>query len=265
MKAKKIFLILTAIILVVSVFSGCGSKKAVSSDKSASSESAVSKNSVENSKKIEQFNKKVSGLVDTSKYDHKDRKSTDGKSYDSCSYSLLYKNQVPYNFDYSINFSNGSSITLPISFSEMKKTDWTTETEDNYQISNKTKSGIRYTNSAGEEITLWAHNPSDSDEEVNVNLSDSSFYEAQLTVYDYSGKKSDTAPEFTVMNGIHQDSTMEDVIKALGAPTYIMYYPESSKVHLYYNEYSEADYSNSISLNFIDDGEHMESLSYKYN
>lgn len=261
MKAKNIFLILTAIILVISVFSSCGSKKADSSDKSASSESTSSKNSVENSKEIEQFNKKVSGLVDTSKYDHEDQKTTDGKGYFCCSYKLLYKNQVPYNFDYSINFSNGSSITLPISFSEMKKTDWTTETEDNYQINNKVKSGIRYTNSAGEEITLWAHNLSDSDEKVNVNLSDSSFYEAQLTVYDYSGKKSDTAPEFTVMNGIHQDSTMEDVIKALGAPTCISYNPKSSSVNLYYKE---ADYG-SISLNFIDDGEHMESLSYKYN
>ena len=212
---------------------------------------------------------KLQELIDLSQYEIDE--------YDAdITFDLENDFDFTFNFDYIISFDDNSSITLPIAFADMENTAWTTEAAADFPVYNTIQRGIPYTNN-GQEITLWTTNLDaiDSDEDVSCPLSDCMFYQINIDLYtvetetDENGEYIDfyqmnpKAPAFTVFGSVNPNSTIEDVISTIGAPSIIDFHADSNEIELGYMYKSEKGFSNAY-FTFAADGNYMVSMSYKY-
>lgn len=180
--------------------------------------------------------------------------------------------QKSFNFNYKINIGS-NSIILPVTYTDMKNSAFLTDVSDDKKISNEFEFGVTYEDADGKEFTLNTTNTDAlmNDEEVECNITDCTFYGFNVYVYEEDAdgnieKDTETA-DFNIY-GINNDSTVEDVIRAMNNPTYISFDADYNTIEIEYSEKigngsSAADYSR-LSVDFYAAQNYMENINYKY-
>ena len=203
----------------------------------------------------EDFLERIENYIDMPLY-KVDRYYTDGQEYSTTiNLSLKYEHKKPFNFDYKIKIDN-ETIRLPISFADMKMTSFSTNIEDDYQISNKMIYDLKYTTSEGRTFTVSTSNFDAyfEDDEVFCDIIDCSFNEFEVYPYDLKDtdplyyERDESIADFEIQ-GITADSTVEDVLTAIKNPTGISYNEADDLIMINYldpnvgNSGTSADYS----------------------
>ncbi len=192
----------------------------------------------------------------------------------SVSYNIKKEHSKEYHLDYRIHFNDGTALTLPVSFQDMAEAGWTTEEAPDTPVSNKSQKKITYLNSYGKEVLLWASNPTESEAETTIPLSDCTYYSVSVRNYkgvyqkDENGNnvvvyEKNTAPDFSVAGGITQTSSLEEAISIMGKPSNIVYYDETGEIRLFYNEEMEK-WNGQLVIEFLSDRNIIRKLEYKY-
>lgn len=221
---------------------------------------------------MSEFEEKISKLLDLELFSYDEEDFED----DYIQINLKSENKKSFDFDYTIKIGN-EKIVLPVSFTEMKNSAFKTEINEDFPVSNKITRGPEYTTSDGKVFTLWTTNLDAlfDDADMECEIKDCIFYKFKASVYDeefndndtvYYEKNEDVA-DFDIY-GITPDSTVEDVIAAMGNPTYITYSEESNSISIAYNEKignsgTSADTS-SLLIRFFADQNCIENIEYEY-
>ncbi len=222
MKFKREFVIFMSLVTALSVFSGCGGKKALEGLEVSESQGVVSQSpETEKAQPIKDTEaEEVSGASNQaqSKDEKKGNKAKpdikavnvdmcvnskgefkekagellDLSEYDvyddndSVSYSIKYEKTVDYDFDYTVKFDDGSSFTLPVKYSDVSKAGWSSDTAADTQVSNSEETDVVFLNSKGREIVLSTSNLSaaDEDTEKKCSLKDCLFYSLGMVFYE---------------------------------------------------------------------------------
>ncbi len=202
---------------------------------------------------VEDFKKTFESLIDPSLYDA----STSDKYI---SYYLKYESskQTNYNFDNTVKLYDGKTITLPTSYKDISTFGWTTRYKPEQFISGGVQTGIDYKNASGEEVILWTVG--------NAALEECTYHELQIDIYkltsDIDGKnvtryyKKNPSMKFILNNGITEESSMEDVIKAVGTPKTASFMESDNTIRLSYIK-TENDISHSAAFTFSADSGKM--------
>lgn len=290
-KMKKVLAIIFMMTMVISLFAACGNDAPANNivdpdlnDNADVDADAITNNnntdttaSVQNNNEShdgfsssEEFIERIGEIVDLSLYE------VDDEDADYVEIDLNSENEKPFNFNYRIDIGN-DSIKLPVSFSDIKNSVFTTDINEDFSVSNKVQRGAEYKTTNGKEFTLWTTNLDAffDDADVECDIKDCTFYGFSVEVYDdaYDDndvpvyEKNDNVPDFNI-HGITPDSTVEDVISAMENPTYITYYVDDNSIDITYSEKigdsnTSADYS-SLIIRFFADQNCIEKIEYEY-
>lgn len=216
----------------------------------------------------EAFIETVESLVDVSLYDWSSSESDSSSNY---SYYIKSENETNYDLDYSITLSDGSTFTLPISFAEMKELGWTLQesSQSDAQMDPGYMSWGYCENTSGQELYISAYNPG---EEI-ISFGECSVCEVEFSLFDTfenPPEPYENTPGFTICGSITQDSTLEDIISVLGAPSsldYFIYKDDSGnyKSSTIYVEYVQesSPYSN-LEFEISGDGNYIMTMEYQH-
>ena len=168
-----------------------------------------------NDKKKDKALEDLGKLVDLSKYE---------EPYESDSgFSINLKEEANYEIDKTIILSNNATVTLPISYEEIKKTGWSlSESREVEKINGvKPEEGmVKYAVSTGTYLS------NDKKERFTAYISNTSTETKQTKECDIYHVRFETghgdAP-FALTNGITEKSNYFDVISVLGNPNKILY------------------------------------------
>lgn len=291
---KKIVAIIMAVLMMSAMFVGCSKTNDppannvvnpdlnhddIEADDKNNSQSVDKNDADETTKKPEsnngthssfassadEFIENIGELVDISMYE-----VDEDDGYVELSLKDEYKKS--FNFDYKIDI-DGDSITLPVSFADMKKSAFSTEVTDNEKISNEFEFSVIYTTDDEKEFSLYTTNLNSlfDDAEKECDIKDCIFYQFGVYVYEEDAdgnivKDAETAG-FDIC-GITGDSTVEDVLKAVKNPTYITYDADYNSIEIDYteeigNSNTSADISR-LRVGFYAAQNCMENIKYEY-
>lgn len=235
MKKLRFLSLAIALLMIVTMFAGCGSKgnNDGTVDNSTNTQSATdaakneTTNSTESNIEVDTSNKgyitskeafvnKMAELLDISLYD--DLSESDNTSFRLYYYQLAYENKKEYDLDYKIQLGDGSEFTMPITFSELEKKGWILQ--ESSAPDREMGAGLMtfgtIKNAAGKALSVAAYNPTDKTitfKECTVINVDAQQYGS----FDPT-KKLDDAIDFTVCGTLTNASTLEDIINKLGNP-----------------------------------------------
>lgn len=219
----------------------------------------------------EAFISKVETLVDTSLYSESLEDDDDDslQKFQIYSYELKWENEKEYDLDYSIKLSDGTNFTLPVTVAELEKQGWTLSAYDadrNLSAGYMTWANLK--NTSGKELYVGICNLSEETiqlKEGTVNLVSADQYSSN----DNFSKRLDEAVDFTVCGSLTNSSTLEDIVKRLGAPSFIAWTVyvdddgayEYSKLEVEYVQKSSV-YSH-IYFTLSGDGNYITDVSYE--
>lgn len=238
MKKLRFLSLAIALLMIVTMFVGCGSKEdndgTVDNSTNTQSTTDVGKNETTNSTESnievdtsnkgyitskEAFVNKMAELLDVSLYG--DLSESDNTSFRLYHYQLGYENKKEYDLDYKIQLGDGSEFTMPITFSELEKKGWILQ--ESSAPDREMGAGLMtfgtIKNASGKALSVAAYNPTDKTitfKECTVINVDAQQYGS----FDPT-KKLDDAIDFTVCGTLTNASTLEDIINKLGNPTSI--------------------------------------------
>ena len=236
MRKTKLFALVLAMLMVLTIFAGCGTEKI--GDNDVTDNSSVTQSGTEdnnggsgnssetdtntgtsNKKYItskKAFTDKVAELIDLSLYEDLDE--TDETSYKSYYYELDSDNEKDYDLDYKIKLGDGSEFTMPISFSELEEKGWALpeNADPDFEIDSGHVASSTVSNSEGKEFTFYVYNRTDNKITLKEGLV-TSVCLYQYDSYDLTEKLSE-AIDFTVCGTLNNASTLEDIIEKLGNP-----------------------------------------------
>jgi len=168
-----------------------------------------------NDKKKEKALEDLGKLVDLSKYED---------PYESDSgFSIKLKEEANYEIDKTIILSNNATVTLPISYEEIKNAGWSlSESREDEKINGvKPEEGmVKYAVSTGTYLS------NDKEERISVSISNTSTETKQTKecdIYELEFDKFQGTAPFTLTNGITEKSTYADVVSVMGSPNKIGY------------------------------------------
>ncbi len=278
MKNVRFFCTVLIFMLSLSIFSACANLEDITetSNNGTNTQLATNPDSSEtvdtsdpniNKKYItskDAFVDKMEELLDLSLYDELDEYGS--SDFNGYSYCLKVENEKDYDLDYTIMLGDGSSFTMPITFSELSEKGWVLfrDTDRELGAGFMTQSSIR--NAVGKVISVAAYNP--TEEAFTFQEGTVIALEAQQYSIDDFTKKLSDAVDFTVCDSLTNNSTLEDIIKRLGNPTSItcsLYFNDEqyrcSDIEVEYIQESSA-YS-SIVFNLSGDGNYITNLRYE--
>ncbi len=241
MKKTRILSLLLALVLVGSALGGCSQEPAEQQGSSvdtqsasqpvssASSQEGTDSNSETQSQtervptaEVKAFTDKIGRLVDLSRYnDH-------STGNESCHFALPYEEEAKLQFPggLQIQLGTGKAFTLPIAYADLEKLGWkasNVDMEEMLEPNHYTFGSVsKIANSKGQEALFGLHHNS----QQALPYKECDVYALKVTMYnsfDHS-QRYDTAAPFTLCGSITQNSTVADVIHALGSPDAISYY-----------------------------------------
>ncbi len=235
MKKIKIISLLCALLIFVLVFSGCG--KTTGND--ADVDNSLSDTQVDNTDNKENefefpefevdttdkeyitskesFVDKMSELLDMSLYG--ELNEHDYTSHMQYTYEI--KDRIEYDMDCSVKFSDGTQFTMPLSLEDFIETGWTLDSSIGTQSLNPNlMTDVTMQNSSGNTLEVTVCNTSDTS--LTIKECDLMGIASEQYVFG-TFRKVDGAVEFVVCDTLNNASTLEDIIKKLGNPTYIDY------------------------------------------
>lgn len=235
MKKFRLLSFVLALLLIITMFAGCGSKENTDGtvDNSTDTQSTTDAgdneptNFTESNVEVDTSNKgyitskdafvsKMAELLDISLY--ADLNESDYTSFRSYYYQLDYENKKEYDLDYKIKLGDGSEFTMPITFSELEKKGWVLQ--ESSAPDREMGAGLMtfgtIKNASGKSLRVAAYNPTDKTitfKECTVINVDAQ----QYSTFDPTAKLDD-AIDFTVCGSLTNASTLEDIINKLGNP-----------------------------------------------
>lgn len=137
----------------------------------------------------------------------------------------LTTNTNDYNFNYKVKLGDGTEFTMPVSVKDIEASGWSTtiSKDETYAANSAPASSFPFINSNNNEIGCYIRNNNSNDatlEECDITGIELNLYKFGYTP-SYHIEKDDKAIDFTICDNITNDSTIEDVINSLGAPTKI--------------------------------------------
>lgn len=182
----------------------------------------------------EAFVETIGKLVDLTLYE--DLSEYDSGSFVSYAYNLKYEHEKEFALDYTIKLSDGTKIIMPISLPDLAEKGW--KLQDSSQSETEVESGYMTfgicENAAGKTIRLSAYNPT----EDKLPFGECTVCEIELNMFSTFERTNaiSSTPGFVICEEITHQSTLEDIVSVLGAPT-------SFFVSLHKNENGEYEYS----------------------
>lgn len=285
MKKFRLLSLVLALLMIVTIFAGCGSKGNTdetvdnSTDEQLTTDTGSNEitNSTESNIEVDTSNKdyitskdafvqKMTELLDMTLYT--DLNEGDYTSFRSYYYQLDYENKKEYDLDYKIKLGDGSEFTMPITFSELEEKGWIlleSSDPEREMGANLMTFGV-IENASGKRLDVAAYNPTDKTitfKECTVINVDAQ----QYSTFDPT-EKLDDAIDFTVCGSLTNASTLEDIINKLGNPysiDYTLHFDEEGKytnsdIRITYMQKSSA-YSQLV-FELSGDGNYITTVNY---
>lgn len=235
MKKFRLLSLTFVLLLILTMFSGCGNKEntdgttgnSTNTQSTANTDNSETVGSIESNIEVDASNKgyitskdvfvnKMEELLDISLYT--DLNESDHTSFKSYYYQLNYENKKEYDLDYKIILGDGSEFTIPIAFSELEKKGWVLQEscDSDREIETGLMTFGTIKNASGKSLSVAAYNPADKTipfkkcTVINVDAQ-------QYSTFDPT-EKLDDAIDFTVCGTLTNASTLEDIINKLGNP-----------------------------------------------
>ena len=166
----------------------------------------------------------IAALLSDSAYSTKD--GGDKTTYTTYTYDLNNNNKTDYDFDFSIKLANSTKFTMPVNVKDLNDKGWDFENsnakESTLEPNTTQLSSTSLTNNTYKIGGFLSNNSDKTATAKNCDIS-----AVELNLYgvsyspDYHYSKFEYAPDFTICDSITNNSTVQDVINRLGAPTKI--------------------------------------------
>lgn len=223
MKPIKLLALLTASLMIITLLCGCGDNKTNTEESQVESSASVITTDAPDTKQPQTSNASYitskedfdelfdTILPDTGYY----LEESSGSTYNSYHYSLVPEDMVDYDLDYSVKHSDGTEFTLPISVKDIESKGWNFKDSD-YKDETLSSgyafaSSIPFVNSQDSTMRFYIFNDTDD----KAKLTDCTASGVEFEIPDA------TADYFTICGNITNNSTIEDIINCLGAPSTI--------------------------------------------
>lgn len=229
---KKILALVLSVLMIASLLCACGGNETAETEKSAAAQteaqnviSEETEAGVEETLGDDPLSRCKAMLGDTVSLDSYDEPDVDEESV------FIYSSKDA-KLDYTITPADGTTFQLPMKYQDLLDAGWTCDQDyllpENMDADYET--GIYYSNANGDILVAILANPTDAVIPVE---------ESWITGI-YVGEYYGSAQSFSV-SGITPDSTVADIISALGEPSVIYY------------EYDEEDEEGELNLTYDGD------------
>lgn len=168
--------------------------------------------------KKEDLDKLLSTAIPDAKYT-----ITNNDNKDTFFYTIDKNLWQDYDLNYNVKLEDSSEFTMPVSVKDIESKGWqfkNSDAKEKILSPSSYQTATEFVNSKGNKIALNIYNGTDKDTAVkdcNVTGIELNIYSMYFSP-EFHYEKNDDATSFTICDNLTDKSTMEDVIKRLGAP-----------------------------------------------
>lgn len=272
MNTKRILAALLLAIMICLAFTGCGTAL----PETGESVGEVVDNMVpaDSSRtgymtSVEDFDRIVGELVDTSLYDRLDAHEMD--RYKLYSYVMQYENKKEYPLDYKVKLTDGTEFEMPVSVPDLEKKGWAlaSYTDAERELGAGYMTTAICENTIGKNIRVSLCNLT----EKSLQLKESYVSAVELNLFSSIDDRTTpvkSCPGFTICGSLTHRSSLEEIISVLGAPTdfnYTIWVDEAgaysySRLRIRYSQPKNAyDY---LEFDISGDGNYIMTMKYEH-